>query len=307
MAPGLDNVNFQSLVPLRAVKMDDVMPCGFGRPLSQEDVSDVVSDCDDAPTLDLDQWNHMLSMLLDQWLPMQLDDGGKRMCSSEAFPVKAAFIHFDAPASLNEVSTPDMIQRSPSLATTSSPTGICAWGLQDAPLLDLDPTVDTRGDVGRQGDGYQSGDESSSVPSDYGGISRCSSVALPVKSTFIHFDCAACLGEEVSQQALKRSASAPSIVIEASVCALTTTLTIMKDAHDRGECKPCAYFLLKTDGCRWGAECEFCHICPTGELKKRKKEKAKSLKLEAQQLRATKNPVWYGRRPSWKNRKNVSK
>eukprot|EP00929_Paragymnodinium_shiwhaense_P015961 TRINITY_DN12405_c0_g1_i4.p1 TRINITY_DN12405_c0_g1~~TRINITY_DN12405_c0_g1_i4.p1 ORF type:complete len:136 (-),score=5.69 TRINITY_DN12405_c0_g1_i4:365-772(-) len=33
------------------------------------------------------------------------------------------------------------------------------------------------------------------------------------------------------------------------------------DLHDRGLCQPCAYYARKNDGCRLGAECEFCHLC----------------------------------------------
>jgi hypothetical protein len=68
----------------------------------------------------------------------------------------------------------------------------------------------------------------------------------------------------------------------------------MEEAHKNGNCKPCAYFLLKKDGCRWGMECEFCHLCPSGELKKRKKEKAKVLKKEEQQRHQRRNQ-WYAR------------
>merc|ERR1712224_462067 len=48
--------------------------------------------------------------------------------------------------------------------------------------------------------------------------------------------------------------------------------------HARGECKPCAYFFGKQDGCRWGDDCEFCHLCPPDEIKKRKKDKAKAMR-----------------------------
>lgn len=41
--------------------------------------------------------------------------------------------------------------------------------------------------------------------------------------------------------------------------------------HEVGYCKPCAF--LWKDGCKDGASCDFCHICPPGEQKRRKKEK----------------------------------
>jgi len=48
--------------------------------------------------------------------------------------------------------------------------------------------------------------------------------------------------------------------------------------HDIRECQPCAYFHQKQDKCRKGFECDFCHFCEKGELKKRKRQKAKELK-----------------------------
>lgn len=39
--------------------------------------------------------------------------------------------------------------------------------------------------------------------------------------------------------------------------------------HHLGTCKPCAYFGDK--GCQSGMNCQYCHICPPGELKRRQK------------------------------------
>lgn len=47
--------------------------------------------------------------------------------------------------------------------------------------------------------------------------------------------------------------------------------------HGTGNCKPCAWF-HHADGCRHGTDCEFCHLCPNGEIKKRKKEKQKLIR-----------------------------
>jgi len=49
-------------------------------------------------------------------------------------------------------------------------------------------------------------------------------------------------------------------------------------AHALGQCKPCAYFWYKKDGCRKGEECEFCHLCQKGEIKRRKKNRVQLLK-----------------------------
>jgi hypothetical protein len=49
------------------------------------------------------------------------------------------------------------------------------------------------------------------------------------------------------------------------------------ESHGSGECKPCAWF-HHPDGCRHASDCEFCHLCPNGEIKKRKKEKQKMIR-----------------------------
>jgi len=49
------------------------------------------------------------------------------------------------------------------------------------------------------------------------------------------------------------------------------------EMHRRGECTPCNYFWYKEDGCRQGADCTFCHFCPKGEIRKRKKDKIRQL------------------------------
>mmetsp|Transcript_31384 Transcript_31384/g.57618 ORF Transcript_31384/g.57618 Transcript_31384/m.57618 type:complete len:553 (+) Transcript_31384:54-1712(+) len=45
------------------------------------------------------------------------------------------------------------------------------------------------------------------------------------------------------------------------------------ERHGTGECRPCAWF-WKPEGCRNGADCFHCHLCPFGELKARKRAKA---------------------------------
>jgi hypothetical protein len=51
--------------------------------------------------------------------------------------------------------------------------------------------------------------------------------------------------------------------------------SIGSSAHEMGTCKPCA-FLWKDPqqpGCQNGSDCVFCHLCPPGEVKRRKKQK----------------------------------
>jgi len=54
--------------------------------------------------------------------------------------------------------------------------------------------------------------------------------------------------------------------------------------HLRGECQPCAYFAFRSDGCRRGEDCEFCHLCTKTQA--RAKKKAKALRI-AREARAT--------------------
>jgi len=58
--------------------------------------------------------------------------------------------------------------------------------------------------------------------------------------------------------------------------------------HAIGQCKPCAWF-WKVESCQWGAECQHCHLCPMGELRRKKKERrteAKEVKRDAAALAA---------------------
>jgi hypothetical protein len=47
--------------------------------------------------------------------------------------------------------------------------------------------------------------------------------------------------------------------------------------HEAGTCKPCAF--VWKDGCASGANCQFCHLCPPGEVKRRKKDKTAYRKM----------------------------
>jgi hypothetical protein len=54
------------------------------------------------------------------------------------------------------------------------------------------------------------------------------------------------------------------------------------ESHALGRCTPCAYFWYKKDGCRIAENCKFCHICKKGEIKKRKRELIRNLKVVGQ-------------------------
>lgn len=48
--------------------------------------------------------------------------------------------------------------------------------------------------------------------------------------------------------------------------------SIGSSGHCLGMCKPCD-FMHRGDGCRAGFNCQFCHLCPPGEVQRRKKVK----------------------------------
>lgn len=58
---------------------------------------------------------------------------------------------------------------------------------------------------------------------------------------------------------------------------MNTPMTDMS-SHIVGTCRPCAWY-WKPGGCQNGINCNFCHMCPDGELKVRKKSKQAMLRL----------------------------
>ncbi|CAJ1422738.1 unnamed protein product [Effrenium voratum] len=48
--------------------------------------------------------------------------------------------------------------------------------------------------------------------------------------------------------------------------------------HGTGRCSPCAWF-WKARGCNSGFDCTYCHMCPEGELKSRKKAKVQAIRM----------------------------
>jgi hypothetical protein len=48
--------------------------------------------------------------------------------------------------------------------------------------------------------------------------------------------------------------------------------------HGTGQCQPCAWFWKPGRGCQSGETCGYCHLCPEGELKSRKKAKVRELR-----------------------------
>jgi len=100
---------------------------------------------------------------------------------------------------------------------------------------------------------------------------------IPVQNTFIHYNTAE---EDASTPTWL---SSPAKLLNKS---FHTIWPAHEEAHYQNRCRPCAYHLYKRDGCRLGNECTFCHLCKRGEIKKRKKEKARGMRVarEARQM-----------------------
>jgi len=67
--------------------------------------------------------------------------------------------------------------------------------------------------------------------------------------------------------------------IETMPCACDTSFSfpsIGSALHSKGECKPCGFF--HKNGCKAGVECSFCHLCDSGEKKRRQREKREMLR-----------------------------
>eukprot|EP00930_Biecheleria_cincta_P019885 TRINITY_DN15077_c0_g1_i2.p2 TRINITY_DN15077_c0_g1~~TRINITY_DN15077_c0_g1_i2.p2 ORF type:complete len:155 (+),score=31.72 TRINITY_DN15077_c0_g1_i2:55-465(+) len=91
--------------------------------------------------------------------------------------------------------------------------------------------------------------------------------------------------EEVPTLPVRRSSSAPPGFSSEFMLALQQKESHklqQKEIHDAGLCKPCVY-LEKAITCRWGDSCDFCHFCPPGEIRRRKKQKKSRIKKENRQ------------------------
>jgi len=57
------------------------------------------------------------------------------------------------------------------------------------------------------------------------------------------------------------------------------------EGHGTGTCRPCAWMHKSAEGCRSGERCEYCHLCPAGELKRRKQDKIQQRMAELHHAR----------------------
>eukprot|EP00747_Dinoflagellata_sp_TGD_P101650 gnl/TRDRNA2_/TRDRNA2_168408_c1_seq1.p1 gnl/TRDRNA2_/TRDRNA2_168408_c1~~gnl/TRDRNA2_/TRDRNA2_168408_c1_seq1.p1 ORF type:complete len:400 (+),score=56.80 gnl/TRDRNA2_/TRDRNA2_168408_c1_seq1:104-1201(+) len=108
-----------------------------------------------------------------------------------------------------------------------------------------------------------------------------------MKNTFIHYNVPSSMTSQTVQMPSVPWSSAPGVM---QLRSFHTVQPEMERAHLRGECKPCAYHLYKTDGCRWGNGCEYCHLCTHGEVKKRKRDRVKALRKSKSQASEVEPP-----------------
>jgi len=103
--------------------------------------------------------------------------------------------------------------------------------------------------------------------------------SFKVKNTFIHVDNGVDADDEIGFALPEKSISQPELVCGPALNFLAAQPLPSAGAalHGSSLCKPCAWF-WKTGGCRWGVECGHCHLCPEGELRRRKKDRQAELK-----------------------------
>jgi len=47
--------------------------------------------------------------------------------------------------------------------------------------------------------------------------------------------------------------------------------SVGSEKHGTGSCKPCAWYYKSAQGCQNGEDCMHCHLCPLGEIRRRRK------------------------------------
>lgn len=98
-----------------------------------------------------------------------------------------------------------------------------------------------------------------------------------IKDTFAHMDVEVDADGTPSFGLPPKSVSQPDMSRDREAWRSQDLPSVGAAFHSSGQCKPCAWF-WKADGCKWGAECGHCHLCPEGELRRRKKERQSEMK-----------------------------
>mmetsp|Transcript_17791 Transcript_17791/g.41455 ORF Transcript_17791/g.41455 Transcript_17791/m.41455 type:complete len:199 (+) Transcript_17791:83-679(+) len=82
------------------------------------------------------------------------------------------------------------------------------------------------------------------------------------------------VGDEQAHMSYRPDTTAEVVVVGADMPSKGSAL------HAGGLCRPCAWF-WKPQGCNSGKNCSYCHLCPEGELKERKKMKVAAMRKGA--------------------------
>merc|ERR1719405_439719 len=77
---------------------------------------------------------------------------------------------------------------------------------------------------------------------------------------------------------------------EVKVPSFDQTTSVGSLLHRAKLCKPCAWF-HHPKGCQRGVRCEFCHCCPAGEIKRRKREKTMLIRKRRSQRQEEPMPI----------------
>jgi hypothetical protein len=183
-------------------------------------------------------------------------------------PLKNTFIHYDIPRSSSPRS------RSEPTTPTASLSGILL-----NQLFQTETVVVTKADDGAIS--KASADSSAGVLSTWADITMAQKD--DAESYFEQKSAGSTRGSPVSRVQERSTHGSPSSNTTIDIASSASTPNSRSvvggqsleklELHNRGQCEPCNYFWYKTDGCRQGSECPFCHFCPRGEIKRRKKAK----------------------------------
>lgn len=106
-------------------------------------------------------------------------------------------------------------------------------------------------------------------------------VKVQVKNTFYHVD-----DRDSTLERERVGESCPPVLGESEFKTKDQRDREKLEAHQRGDCQPCAYFAYREDGCRQGDDCSYCHLCDRIDIKRKKKDRARCLKSAAKQAAA---------------------
>jgi hypothetical protein len=98
---------------------------------------------------------------------------------------------------------------------------------------------------------------------------------VPVKNTFIHFNQRPPSLDVAMDQKPVAQSCPPALAVPLNLPPGVPSLGSVH--HCTGECLPCAWH-HGPGGCWHGSTCIFCHLCPAGEIKRRKKIKRKLMR-----------------------------